>query len=124
MKIHHSQKKKKIQVGRLYIDASCLKSHLAIFHKTGDAVLYGRLSYRWSPMNYSTQYATPTLVLNSRPSHVTCFGQQVISKSETSRDLICTCTMGLETLKLPCCEEAQATQKERPCRSLRNTSDS
>ena len=48
------------------------------------------------PWTTGSRYATPTLVLNSRPSRVTCFGQQVISKSETSRDLISTCTCGLK----------------------------
>ena len=57
----HQAKTAKIHVGRLYIDASSLKSHLAIFHKIGDAVLYGRLSYRWSPVNYSTSMPHPPL---------------------------------------------------------------
>ena len=48
-------------------------------------------------MNYTLQYPHPPS-LNSRPVHVTCFGQQVISKSEISRGLISTWAVWLGIL--------------------------
>lgn len=71
--------------------ASSGATWLCLVTGAAGAPFFGRLLFLWSPTDHPSHYSYPCVVSahsDSGSSHVTCFGQWDISKSDAKRDWV------------------------------------